>query len=238
MTVFFFFILVFSLCLFCLPRNVFTFVLYYLAILAKHMNISLSASDGMRVQFLFAVRAAGTSEHAAGLDDFESSDRISACIVKKLWEACKGNHDEISVLATQCETPCATRLSYNGICTILRAFGTIYVIRKGPIETLVFDTMQHALWQNPIKLHSVIERFCSTLSWQRNRTNVAFEARPRFSTLSWYVNHVTSGLATVSRRSPFFSHLGRFVVRRDPHLFDLGPRGMGSAHFSLFGGRC
>ena len=49
-----------------------------------------------------------------------------------------------------------------------------------------------------------IERFCSTLSWRRNRTNVAFEARPRFSTLSWYVNHVTSGLATVSRRSPFF----------------------------------
>ena len=50
----------------------------------------------------------------------------------------------------------------------------------------------------------ILERFCSTLSWRRNRTNVAFEARPRFSTLSWYVNHVTSGLATVSRRSPFF----------------------------------
>ena len=46
---FIFFIFVFSLCLFCLPRNVFTFVLYYLAILAKHMNITLSASDGMRV---------------------------------------------------------------------------------------------------------------------------------------------------------------------------------------------
>ena len=39
--------------------------------------------------FLFACRAAGTSEHvhAAGLDHFESSDRISACIVKEHWEA-------------------------------------------------------------------------------------------------------------------------------------------------------
>ena len=46
---FFFFIFVFSLFLFCLPRNAFTFVLYYLAILAKHINISPSASDGMRV---------------------------------------------------------------------------------------------------------------------------------------------------------------------------------------------
>ena len=35
--------------------------------------------------FLIAVRAAGTSEHAAGLDHFESSDRISACIVKEHW---------------------------------------------------------------------------------------------------------------------------------------------------------
>ena len=50
MTVFFFFLIfVFSLFLFCLPRNAFTFVLYYLAILAKHVNISPSASDGMRV---------------------------------------------------------------------------------------------------------------------------------------------------------------------------------------------
>ena len=49
MTVFFFFIFVFSLFLFCLPRNTFTFVLYYLAILAKHIDISPSASDGMRV---------------------------------------------------------------------------------------------------------------------------------------------------------------------------------------------
>ena len=29
----------------------------------------------------------------------------------------------------------------------------------------------------------------------------------RFSTLSWYVNHVNPGLARVSRRSRFFSHL-------------------------------
>ena len=53
-------------------------------------------------------------------------------------------------------------------------------------------------------LVEIIARFCSTLSWQRNRTNVASEVRPRFSTLYWYVNHVTSGLATVSRRSRFF----------------------------------
>ena len=45
----------------------------------------------------------------------------------------QGNPDESSALATQCETPCATRLSYHGICTILRAIGTIYVIRKCPI---------------------------------------------------------------------------------------------------------
>ena len=49
MTVFFFFIFVFYLFLFCLPRTAFTFVLYYLAILAKHINISPSASDRMRV---------------------------------------------------------------------------------------------------------------------------------------------------------------------------------------------
>ena len=30
---------------------------------------------------------------------------------------------------------------------------------------------------------------------------------------------------TVSRCSRIFSHLGHFVVRRDPHLFDLGTRG-------------
>ena len=72
---------------------------------------------------------------------------------------------------------------------------------------------------------TTIERFCSTSSWRRNRTNVASEARPRFSTLSWYVNHVNSGLATVSRRSWFCSHLRRFVVRHDSHLFDLGTRG-------------
>ena len=72
---------------------------------------------------------------------------------------------------------------------------------------------------------TILARFCSTLSWRRNRTTVASEARPRFSTLSWYVNHVSSGLATVSRRSRIFSHLGRFAVRRDPHLFGLGTQG-------------
>ena len=49
-----------------------------------------------------------------------------------LWRSTE-KHDESSALATQCETPCATRLSYHGICTILRAIRTIYVIRKGPI---------------------------------------------------------------------------------------------------------
>ena len=48
-----------------------------------------------------------------------------------------------------------------------------------------------------------IARFCSTLSWRRNRTSVASEVRPGFSTLSWYVNH-DSSLATVSRRRQFF----------------------------------
>ena len=42
------------------------------------------------------------------------------------------NRDESSALATQCETPCATRLSCHEICTILRAIGTIYAIRKIP----------------------------------------------------------------------------------------------------------
>ena len=63
------------------------------------------------------------------------------------------------------------------------------------------------------------------LSWRRNSTNVASEARSQFSTFSWYVNHVRSGLATVSRRSRIFSHLGRSVVGRNPHLFDLGTWG-------------
>ena len=68
----FFFSSLSSLFVCCLPRNAFTFVLHYLdlAILAKPMNISPSASDGMR-SFFFAVRAAGTSEHAADLDHFE-----------------------------------------------------------------------------------------------------------------------------------------------------------------------
>ena len=42
---FFFFIFVFSLCLFCLPRNAFTLVLYYLAILAKHINVRQQAME-------------------------------------------------------------------------------------------------------------------------------------------------------------------------------------------------
>ena len=54
----------------------------------------------------------------------------------------QGNHDESSALATQCETPCATRLSYHGICTILRAIGTIYVIRKCPIIFQVSSSMK------------------------------------------------------------------------------------------------
>ena len=43
-------------------------------------------------------------------------------------EASEGNH-ESPALATQCETPCATSFSNHGVCTILRAIGTIYVIR-------------------------------------------------------------------------------------------------------------
>ena len=75
-----FFIFVFSLCLLCLPRNAFTFVFYYLAILAKHINISPSASDGIKV--LSLCRQSGwhirTGSRSWPLS-FESSDRISAC---------------------------------------------------------------------------------------------------------------------------------------------------------------
>ena len=59
-----------------------------------------------------------------------------------LWRSTE-KHDESSALATQCETPCATRLSYHGICTILRAIRTIYVIRKGPIPTEAGDLVKH-----------------------------------------------------------------------------------------------
>ena len=53
-------------------------------------------------------------------------------------------------------------------------------------------------------LFETFARFRSTLSWRRNRTNVASEARSRFSTLSWYIN---PALATVSRRCRFFPTL-------------------------------
>ena len=59
------------------------------------------------------------------------------CLLSLSVSVFQGNHDESSALATQCETPCATRLSYHGICTILRAIGTIYVIRKCPIVKVV-----------------------------------------------------------------------------------------------------
>ena len=59
----------------------------------------------------------------------------------------QGNHcDESSALATQCETPCATRLSYHGICTILRAIGTIYVIRKCPISGCLCGFVVKLCW--------------------------------------------------------------------------------------------
>ena len=63
-------------------------------------------------------------------DRFIFFSSLSSLFVCSVFQ---GNHDESSALATQCETPCATRLSYHGICTILRVIGTIYVIRKGPI---------------------------------------------------------------------------------------------------------
>ena len=67
---------VFSLCpLSCLPRNASTSVFYYLAILAKNINISPSASNGMRALFLcrqscWLIRTRSRSWH------FESSNRI------------------------------------------------------------------------------------------------------------------------------------------------------------------
>ena len=53
--------------------------------------------------FLFAVRAAGTSDHTAGRDHFESSGRISACKMtgaQKPQNFFEGNHDESSALST------------------------------------------------------------------------------------------------------------------------------------------
>ena len=84
--------------------------------------------------FLFAVRAAGTSEHAAGLDLFESSDRISACIVKEHREASKAIMKKVQRLPPSTRSHTRQDLVTMEICTILRAIGTIYVIRKGPIS--------------------------------------------------------------------------------------------------------
>ena len=83
-----------------------------------------------RESFLFAVRAAGKSEHAAGLDLLESSDRISACIVKEQMP-------EKAIMVKVSRLPPSARRHARqdlvGMCTILRAYGKIYVIRKGPI---------------------------------------------------------------------------------------------------------
>ena len=96
-----FFVIVFSLCLFCLPRNAFTLVLYQLAILAKHINISPSASDGMRILSLCnGCRQCG----------WHIRTRSRFWPFWKFWqdiglhsegaEAWEGNHDESSALAT------------------------------------------------------------------------------------------------------------------------------------------
>ena len=69
-------------------------------------------------------------------DRFIFLSSLSSLFVCSVFQ---GNHDESLALATQCETPCATRLSYHGICTILRAIGTIYVIRKCPIVSSESD---------------------------------------------------------------------------------------------------
>ena len=75
-------------------------------------------------------------------DRFIFFSSLSSLFVCSVFQ---GNHDESSALATQCETPCATRLSYHGICTILRAIGTIYVIRKCPIERTSVKTTSSAI---------------------------------------------------------------------------------------------
>ena len=52
-------------------------------------------------------------------DHFIFFSSLSSLFVCSVFQ---GNHcDESSALATQCETPCATRLSYHGICTIFKS---------------------------------------------------------------------------------------------------------------------
>ena len=120
-----FFIFVFSLCLFCLPRNAFTIVLYFLAILANHINISSSASNGMKV--LSLCRQSG----------WHIRTRSRSWPFWNFWQDI-GLHDDRSAeasdffrrqsimmkdpaLATQCETPCVTRLSFQVICNYFRS---------------------------------------------------------------------------------------------------------------------
>ena len=84
---------------------------------------------------------------------------FSLCLF--LFSNC-GNHDESSALATQCETPCATRLSYHGICTILRAIGTIYVIRKCPIFGWLFLANEYVIRSTQLReSRNVVKEFVS-----------------------------------------------------------------------------
>ena len=67
----------------------------------------------------------------------------------------QGNHDESSALATQCETPCATRLNYHGICTILRWLGTV----------VTSHTVSNRLAYTPARVHKnkSMQRLISSL---------------------------------------------------------------------------
>ena len=87
-----------------------------------------------------------------------------------LWRGTE-KHDESSALATQCETPCATRLSYHGICTILRAIRTIYVIRKGPIRRKMNFTyvLGFVVLRDVVKVFPVSSSFVCEKDDPRNR---------------------------------------------------------------------
>ena len=129
-----FFIFVFSLFLFCLPRNAFTFVFLLLGNPCKtyqHQSVGKRWNESP-----FSLPAEQLTHPNMYTQQVLTILKVLAEYRLALWRSTDSEmHYESWVLklAIQCETPCATRLNYNGICTILRAIRTIYVICKGPI---------------------------------------------------------------------------------------------------------
>ena len=136
----FFFIFVFSHFLFSLPRNAFTFAV----LLGNPCKTYQHQSVGKRWnESPFSLPAEQLAHPNMYTQEVLTILKVLAEYRLALWRSTE-KHDESSALATQCETSCATRLSYHGICTILRAIRTIYVIRKGPIFT-IFSVFAHFL---------------------------------------------------------------------------------------------